>query len=128
MDDLINIFVSKSLIVKLPPTIDKIPVWWYIIGIPTCSGLAVNVGCLGNWIFVQTKVSIVYSSWTHCVVALFKAKVISTVNEEYQFARFQNTLCNFVEKRNAYNVLCKWENDNIVFNLYHRFKFVIFYI
>ena len=35
---------------------------------------------------------------------------------EYQFARFQNTVCNFVE-RNTYNVLGKVENDNIVFNL-----------
>ena len=38
------------------------------------------------------------SSGTQCVVTLFKAKVISRVNVEYQFARFQNTVCNFVEK------------------------------
>ena len=38
-------------------------------------------------------------------------------NVEYQFASFQNTVCNFVEKWNTYNVLCKVENDNIVFNL-----------
>ena len=49
------------------------------------------------------------SSGTQCVVTLFKAKVISRVNVEYQFARFQNTVCNFV--------LGKVENDNIVFNL-----------
>ena len=30
---------------------------------------------------------------------------------------FQNTVCNFVEKWNAYNVHCNVENDNIVFNL-----------
>ena len=77
-----------------------------------------------NWIFAQAKIAIVYSifnknrsSVTHCVVSLFKAKVISRVNVEYQFARFQNTVCNFVEKWNTYNVLCKVENDNIVFNL-----------
>ena len=51
------------------------------------------------------------------VVTLFKAKVISRVNMEYQFARFRNTVCNIIEKWNAYNVLCKVENDNIVFNL-----------
>ena len=54
----------------------------------------------------------------HCVVTLFKAKVISRVNMEYQFDRFQNTVCDFVERWNTYNVLGKVENDNIVFNLY----------
>ena len=67
------------------------------------------------------KIAIVYSrfrsSGTQCVVTLFKAKVISRVNVEYQFDRFQNTVCNLVEKWSAYNVLCKVENDNIVFNL-----------
>ena len=74
--------------------------------------------------FVQAIIAIVYSrfnkyrsSETQCVVTLFKAKVISRVNVEYQFARFQNTVCNFVEKWNTYNVLWKVENDNIVFNL-----------
>ena len=57
-------------------------------------------------------------SGTHCAVTLLKAKVISRVNVEYQFVSFQNALCNFVEKWNAYNVLCNVENDNIVFNLY----------
>ena len=37
---------------------------------------------------------------------------------EYQFVRLQNTVCNFVERWNTYNVLCKVEKDNIVFNLY----------
>ena len=74
--------------------------------------------------FAQAKIAIVYSifnkrrsSGNHCVVTLFKANVISRVNVEYQFARFQNTVCNFVEKWNTYNVLCKVENNNIVFNL-----------
>ena len=57
------------------------------------------------------------SSGTHCVVTLFKAKVILRVNVEYQFAIFQNTVCNFDEKWNTYNVLCKVEDGNIVFNL-----------
>ena len=57
------------------------------------------------------------SSGTQCVVTLFKAKVISRVNVEYQFARFQNTVYNFVERWNTYNVLGKVENDNIVFKL-----------
>ena len=43
------------------------------------------------------------SSGTQCVVTLIKAKVISRVNVEYQFARFQNTVCNFVER---------WNNNN----------------
>ena len=83
--------------------------------------------------FAQTKIVIVYSrfnkyrsSGTQGVVTLFKAKVISRVKVEYQFARFQNTICNFVERWNTYNVLCKVENDNIV--LTYRFKIVIFYI
>ena len=32
---------------------------------------------------------------------------------EYQFSRFQNTVCNFVDRWNTYNVLGKVENDNI---------------
>ena len=135
LDDLTYIFVTcsrvsglfqltQSLIRKLTPTIDKIPVWWYIIGIPASADLDVNVRRLCNWIFAQAKIAIVYSrfnkymsSGTQCVVTLFKAKVISRVNVEYQFARFQNTVCNFVERWNTYNVLGKVENVNIVFNL-----------
>ena len=63
------------------------------------------------------EIAIVYSrfhkyksSGTQCVVTLFKAKVISRVNVEYQFARFQNTVCNFVESWNTYNVLGKVES------------------
>ena len=37
------------------------------------------------------------SSGTQCVVTLFKNKVISRVNVEYQIAIFQNTVCNFVD-------------------------------
>ena len=103
---------------------DKIPVWWYIIGIPTSAGPDVNVRRLCNWIFAQAKIAIVYSrfkkyksSGTQFEVTLFKAKVISRVNVKYQFAIFQNTVCNFVERWNTYNVLGKVENDNIVFNL-----------
>ena len=135
LDDLTHIFVTcsrlsglfqltQSLIRKLTPTIDKIHVWMYIIGIPASAGLDVNVRRLCNWIFAQAKMAIVYSrfnkyksSGTQCVVTLFKAKVISRVNVEYKFARFQNTVCNFVERWNTYNVLGKVENDNIVFNL-----------
>ena len=57
-------------------------------------------------------------NWTYCVVTLFKAKVLSRINVEYQFASFQNTVCNFIENWNTYNVLCKVEHDNIVFKLY----------
>ena len=135
LDDLTHIFfgtcsrlsglfqLTQSLIRKLTPTIDKIHVWSYIIGIPASGGLDVNVRRLCNWIFAQAKIAIVYSrfnkyksSGTQCVVILFKAKVISRVNVEYQFARFQNTVCNFVERWNTYKVLSKVENDNIVFN------------
>ena len=103
---------------------NKIPVLWYIIGIPANACLDVNVRRLCNWIIAQDKNAIVYSifnkyrsSGTQCVVTLFKAKVISRINVEYLFARVQNTVCNFVEKWNIYNVLDKVENDNIVFNL-----------
>ena len=61
LDDLTHIFVTcsrlsalfqltQSLIRKLTPTIDKIPVWWYIIGIPASAGLYVNVIRLCNCI------------------------------------------------------------------------------
>ena len=53
------------------------------------------------------------SSGTNCVVIRLKDKVMSRVNVDYQIASFQNTVCNFVEKWNAYNVICKLENDNI---------------
>ena len=94
MADLTHIFVTcsrlsglfqltQSLIRKLTPTIVKIHVWWYIIGIPANAGLGVNVRRLCNWIiFAQAKIAIVYSrfnkyksSETQCEVTLFKAKV-----------------------------------------------------
>ena len=71
------------------------------------------------------------SSGTQCVVTLFKAKVISRVNVEYQFARFQHTVCNFVERWNTYNVLCKVENDNIIaifFNIRYFKDYYVFCI
>ena len=142
LDNLTHIFITcirlsglfqltQSLIRKLTPSIEKIPVWWYIIGIPASAGLDVNVRRLCNWILSHAKNAIVYrrfnkyrSSGTHCVVTLFKAKVISRVNLEYQFARFQNTVCNFVEMWNTYNVLGKVENDNIVFNLWRKMFYI----
>ena len=117
LDDLTHIFVTcsrlsglfqltQSLIRKLTPTIDKIHVLWYIIGIPASAGLDGNVRRLCNWICMS--IAIVYSrfnkyksSGTQSVVTLFKAKVISRVNVEYQFARFHNTVCNFVERWNT---------------------------
>ena len=76
------------------------------------TGLDVNVRRLCNWIFAQAEIATVYSifnkyrsSWTQCVVTLFKAIVILRVNVEYQFAIFQNTVCKFVERWNTYNVL-----------------------
>ena len=94
---------------RYTPTIDKIPVWWYIIDTPASAGLDVNIRRLCNWIFAQAKIAIVYSRFNKN-----KAKVISRVIVEYQFARFQNTICSFVEKWNTYNVLCKVENNNII--------------
>ena len=111
LDDLTHILVTcsrlsglfqltKSSIRKLTPTIAKIPVWLYIIGIPASSGLKVNVRRLGNRIcpIVYSRFNKNRNSWTQCVVTLFKAKVISRVNVEYHFASFQNIVCNLVEK------------------------------
>ena len=39
----------------------------------------------------------IVDSTNTCVVTLFKAKVISRVNVEYQFTRFQNTVCNLLK-------------------------------
>ena len=73
-------------------------------------------------VYATAKIAIVYSRFnkyrcgTQCEVTLFKAKVISRVKFnlmwEYQFVRLQNTVCNFVERWNTYNVLGKVENDN----------------
>ena len=70
LDDLTHIFVTcsrrsglfqitQSLIRKLTPPIDKINIWWYIIGIPASAGLDVNVRRLCNCIFAQAKNAIV---------------------------------------------------------------------
>ena len=69
MDDLTHIFVTcsrlsglcqltQSLICKLTPTIDNIPVWWYIIGIQASSGLDVNDRGLDNWNFAQATLQL----------------------------------------------------------------------
>ena len=58
---------SQSLIRKLTPTIDKIYVLWYIIGILTSTGLDVNARHICNWIFAQTKITIIYSTNTKIV-------------------------------------------------------------
>ena len=71
--------------------------------------------CAGRIAIVYSRFNKNRSSGTQCVVTLFKAKVISRVIVEYQFSRFQNTVCHFVEKWNTYNVLCTVENDHIVF-------------
>ena len=48
---------------------------------------------------------------------------------EYQFARFQNTACDVVEKCNAYNLLCKVENENIAIDFkIQNVCFLIFYL
>ena len=47
--------LTQSLIRKLTPTMDTIPVWWYISGIPASAGLDVNVRRLCNWIFLRRQ-------------------------------------------------------------------------
>ena len=61
--------VNQKLIRKLTTTIDKIPVWWYIIGIPASSGLDVNVRRLGNGFVHRQKLQlfILYSTNTRVV-------------------------------------------------------------
>ena len=97
----------------------------YVIGIPASAGLDVYVRRWATGFLYRQKLQLyigdttktVKVGGTHCVVTLFKAKVIWRVNVEYQFARFQNTVCNFVEK---------WKMT-ILF-LTYRFKIVTFYI
>ena len=49
---------------------------------------------------------------------------------EYQFARFQNTVCNFVERWNTYNVLCKVESGKwkmtILFLTYRQLFYILY--
>ena len=51
--------ITKTFRVVSVNSIDKIPVWWYIMGIPARAGLDVNVRRLCNWIFAQAKMAIV---------------------------------------------------------------------
>ena len=99
--------LTQSVIRKLTPTIDTI----LFGGILMISQLVlVLIIMLDTWatgFLHRTKMQLyivdstkIRSSETHCVVTLFIAKVISRVNVE---ASYQNTLCNFVEKCNAYN-------------------------
>ena len=46
---------------------------------------------------------------------------------EYQYARFENTVCNFVERWNTYNVLGNVENDNIVLNLLRKMFYILYF-
>ena len=62
--------VTESVIRKLTQTINTIPVWWYIIDIPTSSGLYVNVRRLDNWSFAHEKIAIEYSITKTGVVRL----------------------------------------------------------
>ena len=125
LDDLTHNFVTcsilsglfqlnKSLIRKLTPQL----IAFLFGGVLFVSQLVlVLVLMLDAWAngFLRRKMqlynysifNIYRSSGTHCVVTLFKAKLISRVNVEYQFASLQNTVCNLVEKWNAYNE--KWK-------------------
>ena len=54
-------------------------VWWYIIGIPASSHLAVYVRRLGNWICAHAKIAVFHSrhnknrsSGTHFIVTVFQ--------------------------------------------------------
>ena len=91
-----------------------------ILSVPASCGLADHVRRLDNWILRRQRFPLFIvdsrknrSSGTHCVVTLFKTKVISRVNVEYHFSEHSN----LVEKWNSYNVLYTVENDNVVFDL-----------
>ena len=51
--------IIQSLIRKLTPTNDKIPVWWYIISLPASASLYVNDA------YATAKIAIVYYSRFH---------------------------------------------------------------
>ena len=69
LDDLTHIFVTcstfsglfqltQSLIRKLTPTIDKIPVRWYIIGIPASAGLDVMLDAYATGFLPRQKLQL----------------------------------------------------------------------
>ena len=69
---------------------------------------------LGNWILAIAKISIVHSRFnkakdkgTHCAVTLFKAKLISRISIEYQFAKFHGNVHDFGFRWNINNSLCR---------------------
>ena len=114
---------------------DKIPVWWYIIGIPASAGLDVNVRRLWNRILAQSKIAIVYSifnknrsSGTYCVVTLFKAKVISRVKLMWNISlpdfRIQFVTLLKSGIYTMFNVPCKVKNDNVVLDWIQNCNFI----
>ena len=81
--------LTQSLIRKLTPTIDKF--------------------LFGGMLLVSQLMLV--------LMLMLDANATEFLPVEYPFARFQNTVCNFVERWNTYNVLCKVENDNIIFDI-----------
>lgn len=124
MDDLEHIFfkcerlsalfrLTQKIIRKMLPTIDKIPYWWYIVGIPPKSVYSYHVRQLVNWIFALAKIAIVHSRFnkakgegTTDVCILFKSKIMSRLNVEYNFAIYHRNINDFKEKWNVNDALC----------------------
>ena len=126
LDDLVHNFIqcerlsalfqlTQSIIRKLLPTIDKLPFWWYMVGIPPKSLCDHNVNTrrLVNWIFAISKIAIIHSRFnkvrgegTTDACILFKSKVMSRLNVEFKFSKYHRSIDAFQEKWNINNSLC----------------------
>ena len=92
--------LMQKLIKYMLPTIDKIPFYWFIVGIPSYI-LGVNrfSNNLANWSICVAKMSIVRSRFnkfknegTTCVLTLFKASILARLNVERAYAFHSNTV------------------------------------
>lgn len=134
IDDLTHIFVKcprlsalfrlmQDIIRKLLPHIDKIPFYWYIIGIYNVNSKNIYFyeTDLANWIIGIVKISIIHSRWnkivasgTGDVLAIFKAKIRARLEIQYTYDKINQNTDMFDLMWNCKHVLCKIVNDRVV--------------
>ena len=126
LDELLHIFfkcprlsalfvLMRDLIRKLLPHIDKIPFYWFIIGIPNVNKQSIDYYAkqLCNWLISIAKIAIVHSRWNkfnntgiHNVLDLFKVKLLARLHVQFSYSTEFGDLDLFNTKWNHNNCLC----------------------